>query len=729
MLAFTIFGYFCWLFLEKIMNKKHFAIISAETGIAAHQVEKTANLLEEGATVPFISRYRKEVTGSLDELQIGLIRDRLNQLAELDKRREAILNSIREQEKLTPELEKAIMEAPNMSILEDIYLPYRPKRKTRATMAIAKGLEPLAKVIMEQNSRDVESLAMRFVNEEKEVNSIDEALQGARDIIAEWVNEDAYARNKMRNLYTRESAISSRVVKGKEQEGEKYQSWFDWNEPLSKAPSHRILAMFRGENEGFLKIGIQPEDERAIEILTRQFVKGRNEAAEQVEMAVKDSYKRLMGPSMETEMRQLFKTRADEEAIRVFAANLRQLLLSPPLGQKNILALDPGFRTGCKIVCLDRQGKLLHNETIYPHAPQNQWREAASKIESLVDAYKIEAIAIGNGTAGRETERLVKSIRFKTDLIAVMVNESGASVYSASSVAREEFPDYDVTVRGSVSIGRRLADPLAELVKIDPKSIGVGQYQHDVDQKALQKSLEEVVVSCVNGVGVEINTASKELLTHVSGLGPALAKNIIEYRNANGPFHSRKELKKVPRFGEKAFEQAAGFLRVNASANPLDRSAVHPESYQIVDKMAASVGCSVSELMTEKTLRDKINLRDFVTEKVGLPTLRDIMQELEKPGRDPRKKFDMFEFDNAVNDMGDLHPGMVLPGIVTNITAFGCFVDIGVHQDGLVHISQLADRYVKDPNDVVQLNQKVKVKVLEVDASRKRISLSMKIGE
>lgn len=710
------------------MSKNHFQIISLETGIAVSQIEKTVALLDEGATVPFISRYRKEVTGSLDEVQVSLIRDRIAQLIELDKRREAILNSIREQEKLTPELEKSIMDAQTMSILEDIYLPYRPKRKTRATMAIAKGLEPLAKTLMEQNSRDVESLALRYVNEEKGVVSVDEALQGARDIVAEWVNEDANARQKVRSLYTRQSDISSKVVKGKEEEGEKYQSWFEWNEPLSKAPSHRILAMFRGENEGFLKINIQPDEEKALEILNRQFVKGNTEASEHVQMAVKDSLKRLMGPSMETEMRQVFKAKADEEAIRVFTANLRQLLLAPPLGQKNILALDPGFRTGCKVVCLDRQGKLLHNETIYPHPPQNQWRESIAKIEALVSAYHIEAIAIGNGTAGRETEKLIKSIRFKSDLIAIMVNESGASVYSASPVAREEFPDYDVTVRGAVSIGRRLADPLAELVKIDPKSIGVGQYQHDVDQKALQKSLEEVVVSCVNGVGVEINTASKELLTHVSGLGASLAKNIIEFRNTNGPFKSRKELKKVPRFGEKAFEQAAGFLRLSNAENPLDSSAVHPESYHIVDKMAQSLGCTVDELINDKSLRDKINLKSFITDKVGLPTLQDIIQELEKPGRDPRKKFDLFEFDHSVNEIGDLVPGMVLPGIVTNITAFGCFVDIGVHQDGLVHISQLADRFVKDPNEVVQLNQKVMVKVMEVDVSRKRISLSMKEG-
>lgn len=710
------------------MSKNHFQIISLETGIAVSQIEKTVALLDEGATVPFISRYRKEVTGSLDEVQVALIRDRIAQLIELDKRREAILNSIREQEKLTPELEKSIMDAQTMSVLEDIYLPYRPKRKTRATMAIAKGLEPLAKTLMEQNSRDVESLALRYVNEEKGVVSVDEALQGARDILAEWVNEDANARQKVRSLYTRQSDISSKVAKGKEEEGEKYQSWFEWNEPLSKAPSHRILAMFRGENEGFLKINIQPDEEKALEILNRQFVKGNTEASEHVQMAVKDSLKRLMGPSMETEMRQVFKAKADEEAIRVFTANLRQLLLAPPLGQKNILALDPGFRTGCKVVCLDRQGKLLHNETIYPHPPQNQWRESIAKIEALVSAYHIEAIAIGNGTAGRETEKLIKSIKFKTDLIAIMVNESGASVYSASPVAREEFPDYDVTVRGAVSIGRRLADPLAELVKIDPKSIGVGQYQHDVDQKALQKSLEEVVVSCVNGVGVEINTASKELLTHVSGLGASLAKNIIEFRNTNGPFKSRKELKKVPRFGEKAFEQAAGFLRLSNAENPLDRSAVHPESYHIVDKMAQSLGCTIDELTNDKSLRDKINLKSFITDKVGLPTLQDIIQELEKPGRDPRKKFDLFEFDHSVNEIGDLVPGMVLPGIVTNITAFGCFVDIGVHQDGLVHISQLADRFVKDPNEVVQLNQKVMVKVMEVDASRKRISLSMKEG-
>lgn len=702
-------------------------VIAKETGLLARQVEKTIELLDEGATIPFISRYRKEMTGSLDEVQIGQIRDRLSQLQELEKRRDTILSSIREQEKLTPGLEKQILQATTMAELEDLYLPYRPKRKTRATMAIAKGLEPLAKMLINQTNIDVEEKALGFINEEKEVFEVEEALAGARDIIAEWVNEDAQARQRIRNLSLRHAGISCKLGKGKDQEeAQKYQAYFDWNEPLAKAPSHRILAMFRGENEGFLKVSINPDDEEAITLLNKQFIKGRNEAAQQVEMAIKDGYKRLMAPSMETEMRQVFKQKADEEAIRVFAENLRQLLLSPPLGQKNILAIDPGFRTGCKVVCLDRQGKLLHNETIYPHPPQNKFSEAANKIKALVSAYAIEAIAIGNGTAGRETENLVRSIRFDRDIQAIMVNESGASVYSASPVAREEFPDYDVTVRGSVSIGRRLSDPLAELVKIDPKSIGVGQYQHDVDQKQLKHSLDDVVVSCVNAVGVEVNTASKELLSYVSGLGPSLAKNIVTYRNENGPFSSRKALKKVPRFGDKAFEQAAGFLRVNQSDNPLDRSAVHPESYHVVDRMAKDLGVSIADLIQKEELRKQIDLKKYTSETIGLPTLTDIMAELAKPGRDPRKQIEFFEFDKSVNHIEDLRPGMKLPGIVTNITAFGAFVDIGVHQDGLVHVSQMANRFISNPAEVVSLNQKVLATVLEVDVSRKRISLSMK---
>jgi protein Tex len=704
------------------MSLNYVKQIAGETSIKDWQIEKTIELLKGGATVPFISRYRKEMTGSLDEVQITTIRDRLHQLEELDKRRETILNSIAEQEKLTPELEKKINAAATMAELEDLYLPYRPKRKTRATMAIARGLEPLAKWLLAQNSGDVETRALSFVSDEKDVPDTDAALAGARDIIAEWINEDAHARQRIRRLNERKSELKCKVVKGKEAEGQKYESWFDWSEPMVKAPSHRILAMFRGENEGFLKVSIEPDEEEALEILDSMFVKGRNEAAEQVTMAVKDSYKRLMGPSIETEMRQLFKRKADEEAIRVFAQNLRQLLLAPPLGQKNILAIDPGLRTGCKIVCLDKQGKLLHNETIYLHERQ----QAASKLANLVSAYKIEAIAIGNGTGGRETEELVRKVRFPHDVMAVMVNESGASIYSASAVAREEFPDYDVTVRGSVSIGRRLADPLAELVKIDPKSIGVGQYQHDVDQKLLKNSLDDVVVSSVNSVGVEVNTASKELLTYVSGLGPVLAKNIVDFRKENGPFESRSALKKVPRFGAKAFEQAAGFLRVNQSKNPLDKSAVHPESYHIVDTMAKDLKVTIDDLMKNDALRKQIEIEKYKTDKVGIPTLKDILSELAKPGRDPRKEIEFFEFDRNVNSINDLVPGMKLPGIVTNITAFGAFVDVGVHQDGLVHLSQMADRYIKDPSEVVSLNQKVTVTILEVDKVRKRISMSMR---
>ena len=708
------------------MLSQYVSVISGELGLKPRQVEKTIELLDSGATIPFISRYRKEMTGSLDEVEISSIRDRLSQLRELDKRREAILESIASQEKLTPELEAAIRAAQSMTVLEDLYMPYRPKRKTRASIAVARGLEPLARLLFSQQGHDPEEKALAFVDDEKEVHSPEEALAGARDIMAEWVNEDADARASIRRLFEREAVIGSRVSKGKEEEGQKYASYFEWSESVGRAPSHRILAMLRGEAEGFLKVGIAPEADQAVALLERKFVRGSRADSEQVGMAVRDAYKRLLQPSMETEIRNALKERADKEAIRVFAENLRQLLLAPPLGQKRILAIDPGFRTGCKLVCLDREGKLLHNETIYPHPPQNQRKLAANKIQGLVGAYAIEAIAIGNGTAGRETEQLVRSIRFDQDIMAMMVNESGASVYSASAVAREEFPDYDVTVRGAVSIGRRLADPLAELVKIDPKSIGVGQYQHDVDQKLLKEGLDDVVMSSVNAVGVELNTASRELLTYVSGLGPSLAAGIVAYRNANGPFPSRQALKKVPRFGEKAFEQAAGFLRVNESENPLDRSAVHPESYAVVRKMASDLGVAVPDLMADEGLRKKIRLSDYVTEKTGIPTLEDIMQELARPGRDPREKFDMFEFDRNVHTIHDLREGMVLPGIVTNITAFGAFVDVGVHQDGLVHISQLADKFVRDPNEVVRLNQKVMVRVVQVDADRKRISLSMK---
>lgn len=708
------------------MLEKYFNQIADELSIRTDQVKNTVALLNDGATIPFISRYRKEFTDNLDEQAISRIRDRLNQLEVIEKRRNAILKSIEEQDKLTDELKEKILEATALTELEDIYLPYKPKRKTRATIARAKGLEPLAKIIMAQNHDDIDIRAEKFIDEDKSVTSIEDALQGARDIIAEWINEHQYARSRIRSLYQREAVITSHVIKGREQEGIKYKNYFEWEEKLGKAPSHRVLAMLRGENEGSLGVRISPSVEVAIDSLERIFVKGNNASSKQVKIAVEDSFKRLLHPSLETEMKSMAKEKADEKAIEVFIENLRQLLLAPPLGQKNVLAIDPGFRTGCKMVCLDKQGNLLHNETIFPHPPQNEVAQSIKKVLNLVDAYKIDAIAIGNGTAGRQTEKFIKSIRFNKDVIAIMVNESGASVYSASSVAREEFPDYDVTVRGAVSIGRRLMDPLAELVKIDPKSIGVGQYQHDVDQKLLAKSLEDTVISCVNRVGVEVNLSSKQLLSFVSGVGPVLAQNIIDYRKDNGPFKSRAELKKVARFGPKVFEQATGFLRIQDAKNPLDRSAVHPESYSIVSGMAKSVGCDVSSLIEDESLRNKIDLNQFVTETVGLPTLNDIMDELDKPGRDPREKFDVFEFEKGVNTMEDLREGMVLPGIITNITAFGAFVDIGVHQDGLVHISQMADRFVRDPNEIVKLNQKVKVRIVDVDKERKRIQLSMK---
>lgn len=707
-------------------TEQYASIIAKEIQTSQQFVHNTILLLDGGATIPFIARYRKEMTGSMDEVVIAQVRDRLAQLRDLDDRRAAILKSLTDQEKLTPELEKAVAAAATMAELEDIYLPYRPKRRTRASIAREKGLEPLADLIQLQHYHDIERRAEAFVNDELGVGSPEEAIQGACDIIAERVNEDGAARKKIRNLFQKESQVAARVVKGKEADGINFEMYFDYHEPLHKAPSHRLLAMFRGENEGFLRLSFEVDEKKAHEMLQRQFVRGNNKSSELMTDAIKDGCKRLLFPSIETEMRQWAKENADREAIRVFADNVRQLLLTPPLGQKNVLAIDPGFRTGCKVVCLDRQGKLLYNETIYPHPPQNEVRDAIHKIKSLVNAYKIEAIAIGNGTAGRETERLIRSIPFEKDIIALSVNESGASVYSASAAARREFPDYDVTVRGSVSIGRRLMDPLAELVKIDPKSIGVGQYQHDVDQNALMNSLRDTVSNCVNKVGVEVNTASEELLTYVSGLGPSLAKNIISYRNENGPFRSRRELLKVARFGDKAFEQAAGFLRIRDAKYPLDKSAVHPESYPVVERMASKLSCSIDDLIENKSLRDKINLQEFVTDSVGLPTLQDILLELAKPGRDPRQQFEMFEFDRNVHKIQDLYSGMVLPGIVTNITNFGAFVDIGVHQDGLVHISHLADRYVRDPNEVVKLNQKVMVEVLDVDVERKRIQLSMK---
>ena len=702
-------------------------IIASQLNLGVRQVEKTIELLEAGATVPFIARYRKEATGNLNEVQIAAIRDLLLKLKEIDKRRTAILQSIEEQGKLTPELRASIEQASTMTDLEDLYLPYKPKRKTRASVAVERGLQPLADALQKQYKCSVEQLAMPFVNEAKGVENVDDALAGARDIIAERVSEDIAARNRVRNIFRRSAMLSSKVVKAKEEEAGKFQSWFDWKENAMRAPSHRILAMFRGEAEGLLRVKIAPEDdEPVLEALERQFVRGNYESSQQVASAVRDSYKRLISPSIETEYYNLLKERADREAIKVFAENLRQLLLASPLGQKRTLAIDPGFRTGCKVVCLDAQGQLIHNETIYPFTSVREERAAVSKLEALVEAFKIEAIAIGNGTAGRETEEVVKRCRFKSKVIAVMVSENGASVYSASDVAREEFPDYDVTVRGAVSIGRRLMDPLSELVKLDPKSIGVGQYQHDVDQTMLHDSLEDVVVSCVNSVGVELNTASKELLSYVSGIGPVLARRIVDYRNRNGAFRSRHELMKVERLGEKAFEQCAGFLRVRESDNPLDRSAVHPERYALVERMAAGVGASVEELMKNKDLRSKIDINRFVSDDCGLPTLQDIMKELDKPGLDPRAKFEVFEFDKNVTKIEDLQEGMVLPGIVTNITAFGAFVDVGVHQDGLVHISQLANRRVNDPNEVVHLHQHVQVKVIEVDLRRHRISLSMK---
>lgn len=701
-------------------------LISTELNISLKQVVNTISLLDEGATIPFISRYRKEMTGSLDEVEIGNIKERYAKLQDIQKRRETILSTIEEQGLLTDELRKKIEGTWDANELEDLYLPYKPKRKTRAVKAKERGLEPLADIIMLQQERDVENRAVAFLTDE--VPNVEEALQGARDIIAERVNEDLKAREVTRILFERQAVISSKLVKGKEEEAAKYRDYFDFSEPIKRCPSHRLLAMRRGEKEGFLKVSVSPDADEAVERLERLFVKGRNAAAEQVEMAVEDAYKRLLAPSIENEVGNAVREKAESEAIRVFAANLRQLLLSPPLGQKRVLAIDPGFRTGCKVVCIDAQGNLLHNETIYPHPPQNDTKQAYKKIDSLVEAYKIEAIAIGNGTASRETESFIRNIRFNRDLQVFVVSEDGASVYSASKTARDEFPDYDVTVRGAVSIGRRLMDPLAELVKIDPKSIGVGQYQHDVDQNNLKSSLDQVVESCVNLVGVELNTASQHLLTYVSGLGPQLAKNIVEFRAENGPFSSRKALTKVPRLGAKAFEQCAGFLRISGAKNPLDNSAVHPESYPIVEQMAKDLNCSVSDLINDKALRQRIDLKKYVTDKVGMPTLTDIISELEKPGRDPRRIIKVFEFSPDVRTIEDLRQGMVLPGIVTNITNFGAFVDVGVKQDGLVHISQLADRYVSDPNEVVSLHQHVQVKVLEVDVARKRVQLTMKLA-
>lgn len=704
-------------------------IIAAELKISPSQVVATLKLLDEGGTVPFISRYRKELTGSLDEVAIAGIRDRAQQLRELDKRKEAILKSLKEQEKLTAELEKQVKDAENMAKLEDIYLPYKPKRKTRASMAREKGLAPLAQKLFKQDAFDVKQEAAKFINEEKGVPDIEVALQGARDIIAETINETAELRDRMRRLFGRSATIKSRVMPGKEAEAQKYKDYFEWEEGLSKSPSHRVLAMRRGEAEMLLMLDILPAEDEAIALMDRQFLKGSGEVGKQMKLAIRDCYKRLLSPSMETETRMTSKKKADEDAIDVFAKNLKELLMAAPLGGKRVLAIDPGFRTGCKVVCLDKQGKLLHFEAIFPNEPQKQLAKSGAVISSLVSRFDIEAIAIGNGTASRETEAFVQGVGLPKEVLIVMVNESGASIYSASEIARNEFPNEDVTVRGSVSIGRRLMDPLAELVKLDPKSIGVGQYQHDVDQSALKNSLDDVVMSCVNAVGVEVNTASEQLLTYVSGLGPQLAKNIVDYRDENGPFKNREAIKNVARLGDKAYEQAAGFLRIGNASNPLDQSAVHPESYKLVKQMAKDLKCEVADLINNESLGKQIDLKKYVTDQVGLPTLTDIVSELSKPGRDPREQFEAFSFADNVHHMEDLKTGMKLPGIVTNVTNFGAFVDIGVHQDGLVHISEMSDTFVSNPAEILSVQQQVEVTVTSVDIARKRIALSMKTGE
>jgi len=706
----------------------HEHIIARELVLTEKQVRATLALLEEGATVPFISRYRKEITGSLDEVQVAGIRDRAQQLKDLEKRKEAVLKSIEEQGKLTEELAEQIQVAETMAMVEDLYLPYKPKRKTRASMAREKGLESLALLILEQQLEDLTDAAAFFVSEENGVADVEDALAGARDIIAEIVTEDSQIRSKVRKVFLEKGKFVSKVIAGKEELGLKYKDYYEWAELLKDAPSHRVLAMRRGEKEEFLHLDVEVPEEEVLPILDHTFVKGSNEASAQVRLAILDGYKRLLKPSMETEIRLATRQKADEEAIRVFAENARQLLLAAPLGQKRVMAIDPGFRTGCKVVCLDEQGNLLENTTVYPHTGAGKASEAAEVLKKLVNDYNTEAIAIGNGTAGRETEDFVRKLGLK-DLVIVMVNESGASIYSASHLARQEFPDHDVTVRGAVSIGRRLMDPLAELVKIDPKSIGVGQYQHDVDQQKLQAALDDTVISSVNAVGVELNTASKQILSYVSGLGPALAQHIVNYRTENGAFSDRKELKKVPRLGEKAFEQAAGFLRIRNSENPLDASAVHPERYELVEKMAKDQGCSIQDLLTNEKYRKQIAPEKYVTEEVGLPTLHDILEELAKPGRDPRDQFESFAFTEGVNKISDLRLGMRLPGIVTNITNFGAFVDIGVHQDGLVHLSQMTNRFIKDPNEVLKVQQRVMVTVTEIDEKRNRIGLSMKQEE
>jgi protein Tex len=710
----------------------YFKKIAAELNIGDGQVSAIATLFDEGATVPFIARYRKEATGSLDEVVITTVRDRLQQMEDLDKRRQVIISSLQERELLTPELNTKITAAEKMSVLEDLYLPFRPRRRTRATKARERGLEPLAIILRDQEIREHDqllALAMPFVDPEKEVISSDQALAGARDIVAEWISENADSRDQIRKLLATEGMIESRVTSGKEEAGSKFKDYFDWSEIVRQAPSHRILAMFRGEKGGFLHLRIQVDQDRALGILRRRFIRNDSAAAAQVDLSLQDSYKRLLGPSLESEIRLELKQRADLEAIVVFASNLQELLLAPPLRDKRILAIDPGFRTGCKVVCLGSRGELLHNSTIYPHTGGRQAETAGTSVVDLCRRWSLEAVAIGNGTAGRETETFIRSLPLPEAIPVIQVNESGASIYSASDLAREEFPDHDITVRGAVSIGRRLQDPLAELVKIDPKSIGVGQYQHDVDQKDLKRSLDDVVISCVNTVGVDINSASKQLLTYISGLGPQLAQNIVTWRNEHGPFTSRKGISKVPRLGPRAFQQSAGFLRITEGANPLDSSAVHPESYHVVKRMQKDLRCTIEELMQDHSLHGQLDLNRYVSETVGLPTLRDIVQELARPGRDPREKFEIFRFAEGVDKIGDLEPGMILPGLVTNVTNFGAFVDVGVHQDGLVHISQLADRFVKNPADVVKVTQQVRVRVLEVDLPRNRISLSMKLTD
>jgi len=708
------------------MNVMHIETIAQELKLTKKQVQATAVLLDDGATVPFLARYRKEATGGLDEVAITAIRDRLTQLAELDRRRETVLKSITDQGKLTDELRAKIFAADTPTVLEDLYLPYKPNRRTRATIAKEKGLEPLAQRLWEQGQCNPAAEAATYVDPAKDLPSVTEVLAGARDIMAEWVSEDQRARAQLRELLLEKGTFQTEVIPGKENDGRKFADYFAWEEPVATAPSHRLLAMRRGEKEEILTFRVLIAEDDALRRLERLFVKGTNAASQEVKSAVHDSFKRLLGPSIETEVRLLTKKRADDAAITVFADNLRQLLLASPLGQKTLLAIDPGFRTGCKVVCLDRQGKLLLNTTIYPHQGEREASEAGRIVKALIEKFAVEAIAVGNGTAGRETETFLRSLGLSPSIPLVMVNESGASVYSASEVARQEFPDHDVTVRGAVSIGRRLMDPLAELVKLDPKSIGVGQYQHDVDQNALKQRLDDVVISCVNSVGVEINTASEQLLTYVSGLGPQLAHNLVEYRDANGPFLSRNALRKVPRLGPKAFEQCAGFLRVRNGKQPLDGSAVHPERYALVETMARDVSCTVADLLREERLRKKIDPTKYVSEQVGVPTLNDILAELAKPGRDPREQFEVFRFAEGIEKIEDVKSGMKVPGIVTNVTAFGAFVDIGVHQDGLVHVSQLADRFVKDPHEIVKVQQQVMVTVLEVDLPRKRISLSMR---